>query len=386
MSTTATSAPTSVASCCQGTKSEWCSRTVVTMRSPRLMLSRPHAYATRFKASVALRTKMTSRSLGALMNRATFARASSNAAVVRSLNLYTPRWMFALCSSKTRDIASITCRGFWLVAALSRYTRGFPRTVCARIGKSLRIRATSSGVSLIVGGLTVTATALRLPRVQGFAHELVTLGLELGGELRAAGAHDAPVDEHVDEVWVHVAKDPLVVRDQEHPHLGRAHRLDALRHGLQRVDVEARVGLVEDREARPEHVHLQNFEALLLPARESVVHRAGDKGVVDSEELHLLREELAELRDGHVVLLDLAGAVGLRRGEPRVDRGAQEVSDRDAGNRGRVLEREKDACTSARVDGQLQEVHAVEEGAAPLDLVLGVAHDRERQRALAGTV
>src|ERR1700716_3720212 len=128
--------------------------------------------------------------------------------------------MFALCSSKTRDIAAITCRGFWLVAALSRYTSGFPRTVCARIGKSLRIRATSSGAGLSAGLLTVTAIALRLPRVKGFAHELITLRLELGRKLGAAGPHDAPVHQHVDEVRVHVSQNSLVVRDEEHPHLG----------------------------------------------------------------------------------------------------------------------------------------------------------------------
>src|SRR5213593_3360194 len=69
-------------------------------------------------------------------------------------------------------------------------------------------------------------------------------------------------------------------------------------------------------------------------------------------------------------------------GAPRVDGGAQEVRDGDAGDRRRVLEGEEDAGASARVDGQLQEVHAIEKDLAALDLVLGVAHDRERERAL----
>ena len=43
-----------------------------------------------------------------------------------------------------RVIASITCRGFCAEAALSRNTSGLPRTVCARIGKSARMRSTSS--------------------------------------------------------------------------------------------------------------------------------------------------------------------------------------------------------------------------------------------------
>ena len=40
-----------------------------------------------------------------------------------------------------------TC-GFWLVAALSRYTRGFTCTCCFRMGKSSRIFATSNVVAL----------------------------------------------------------------------------------------------------------------------------------------------------------------------------------------------------------------------------------------------
>src|SRR6267378_1524957 len=128
-------------------------------------------------------------------------------------------------------------------------------------------------------------------------------------------------------------------------------------------------------------MHLQDLKPLLLSTGETVVHRTGDERVVDAQKLHLLREELAELRDRHVVLLDLAGAVGAWRGAPRVDRGAQEVRDRDAGDRGWVLEREEDARARARVDRQLQEVDAVEENTAARHLVLGVTHDRERERA-----
>ena len=59
---------------------------VVTMTSPALMLSRPHVCITRFRPSVAFRQKITSRVCGALMSFATFRRAPSNRAVVRSLN------------------------------------------------------------------------------------------------------------------------------------------------------------------------------------------------------------------------------------------------------------------------------------------------------------
>ena len=57
------------------------------------------------------------------------------------------------------------------------------------------------------------------------------------------------VAQHVDEVGHDVVEQPLVVRDHDDRALGVPHRVDALGDGLQRVDVEARVGLVEDRRA-----------------------------------------------------------------------------------------------------------------------------------------
>src|SRR6056297_1167413 len=47
--------------------------------------------------------------------------------------------MLALYCSMASSIARITCTGFWVVAALSRYTNGLPYIFCSRIGKSFRI-------------------------------------------------------------------------------------------------------------------------------------------------------------------------------------------------------------------------------------------------------
>ena len=54
---------------------------------------------------------------------------------------------------------------------------------------------------------------LASPLVQGFAHEVVALLLELRRQLAASGADDLPVDEHMHKVRMHVPEDPLVVRD-----------------------------------------------------------------------------------------------------------------------------------------------------------------------------
>ena len=69
---------------CHGTRLAWCSISVRTISSPRPMFLRPHEYATRLMASVALRVKMISWLSGALMKRATRARAFSYSAVAFS--------------------------------------------------------------------------------------------------------------------------------------------------------------------------------------------------------------------------------------------------------------------------------------------------------------
>src|SRR6476660_6331692 len=52
----------------------------------------------------------------------------------------------------------MTRRGFWLVAALSRYTSGLPRTRCDRMGKSWRSRSTSRA-GTAAGALMIASQA-----------------------------------------------------------------------------------------------------------------------------------------------------------------------------------------------------------------------------------
>ncbi len=78
------SASFSCASSCHGTRFAWCSISVRTMTSPRPMFLRPHEYATRLIASVALRVNTTSCGSGTPRNRATVAREASYAAVAFS--------------------------------------------------------------------------------------------------------------------------------------------------------------------------------------------------------------------------------------------------------------------------------------------------------------
>ena len=111
--------------------------------------------------------------------------------------------------------------------------------------------------------------------------------------------------------------------------------VDAARDGAQRVDVEAAIGLVEDREARLEHRHLEDFVALLLAAREPDIQRALQQIVADIEQFQLLAHEAQELAGIEFLLAAMA--------PPGIDRGAQEIGVVHPGDFDRVLEGEKHA-------------------------------------------
>ena len=76
----------------------------------------------------------------------------------------------------------------------------------------------------------------------------------------------------------------------------------------QRVDVEARVGLVEDGEAGLEEGHLEDLVALLLAAGEALVERAVEEGLVHLEELHPPLDEREEVDGVELGLPAPAGA------------------------------------------------------------------------------
>src|SRR6059036_3451385 len=133
----------------------------------------------------------------------------------------------------------MTCRGFWDVAALSRNTIGLSPTVRDRMGKSARMRVTSSAPSArsFVTDI-VSSPPLSFPLAvlvldpQLLADALVALLLELVGQLLPARLHDTPADHHVDEIRGDVVQDPLVVGDEEHAEVRPDELLDPHGHGL----------------------------------------------------------------------------------------------------------------------------------------------------------
>ena len=135
--------------------------------------------------------------------------------------------------------------------------------------------------------------------------------------------------------------------------LGRAQPVDAVGDDLERVDVEAGIGLVEHAEPRLEQRHLQDLVALLLAAGEADIDAAAQHVLVDAELAGGLAHALHEFRRRQ---LRLAALLALR-----VERRAQERHGGDAGNFDRILEGEEQPLGGALVGLHREHVLAVEQ-------------------------
>ncbi len=96
-------------------------------------------------------------------------------------------------------------------------------------------------------------------------------------------------------VRLHVIEQALVMGDQQHRLVGRAHdRIDALTHHLQRVDVESAVCLVQHGEFGVENAHLHHLVALLLAAGKADIHVALHHVHVELQQAGLFLRQLEE--------------------------------------------------------------------------------------------
>src|SRR5690348_8513070 len=118
--------------------------------------------------------------------------------------------------------------------------------------------------------------------------------------------------------------------------------------GLQVVDVESRIRLVEDGERRLEHGHLEDLVALLFATRESVVHRAIQEAVVPADLLELPFEH-GEKVEGIELFLPPMLADG-------VERRPQEVGVRDPADGDWILKREEHSFSRALLGVHVEQV------------------------------
>ncbi len=148
-------------------------------------------------------------------------------------------------------------------------------------------------------------------------------------------------------------------------------RLDPAGAGPQRVDVEARVELVEQGDLRLEHAQLQRLVLLLLAARQVDVDGPHQQLGVEGEPLGLGRD-----RRPHQLGVAARGPDG--RG--------QQVLHGHARHLGRVLQRQEQPGVRPLPGRHGQHVGAVERHRPAEHLVAGPAHDHVRQGRLARAV
>ena len=139
----------------------------------------------------------------------------------------------------------------------------------------------------------------------------------------------------------------------------------------QRIDVETRVELVENGDARTQHCQLQCLVALLLATRQVDVERALKKRLIEVDASRLGTQHLRDIVGGATTSLERLGH--------HIDNG-------NARNLGWVLHHQMQTGLRTLPCGQRQQIDVVEKHRTSGDFVAGLTHDHCRERALAGAV
>ena len=92
------------------------------------------------------------------------------------------------------------------------------------------------------------------------------------------------------------------MRDYKHRPLRVSHYIHAPGNDPQRIDVESGIRLIQNRELRFEHSHLQNFVPLLLAAREAFIHRAIHELLVHLQKVQFFPVHREEIHGVHLIL------------------------------------------------------------------------------------
>ena len=137
----------------------------------------------------------------------------------------------------------------------------------------------------------------------GRKKRLVTPPLDLTREFPCSRAHDTPFDQNVDNIGIDVIEQTLVVGDEHDAPVFGAGGVDPAGNQLESIDIEPRIRFVEEREARFEKEHLEDFVALLLPPGKAGVDAPLEKVLPEADKWSELAKGLEEF-DG--VIGDLA--------------------------------------------------------------------------------
>ena len=119
-------------------------------------------------------------------------------------------------------------------------------------------------------------------------------------------------------------------------------------HDAQGVDIQAGIGLIENRHQRFEQRHLQNLVALLLATTEALVHRAIQEGRIHLHQLHPLAHQILKGEGVQLLLAPLAAA--------GIGSHPQKLQIAHSGNLHRILKTKKQATAGPDFRIQLQQV------------------------------
>src|SRR5262249_9052987 len=104
-----------------------------------------------------------------------------------------------------------------------------------------------------------------------FFQPTVALFFKLQSQLFAARFDQPPIDHDMNEVWLYVVEQSLVMGDDNNRPVFAPQRIHTLRYNSQRINVEPGIRFVEDGKLRLQYRHLENLVSLLLAAGEALV-------------------------------------------------------------------------------------------------------------------
>ena len=116
---------------------------------------------------------------------------------------------------------------------------------------------------------------------------IVTFFFEFEGQVLVAGFHYSSIVKYMNKIGYNVVEQPLVVCDDNCSVVCAFQFVHTVGHYTQRINVETRIGFVEDRQTRIEHSHLENFIPFLFSTRKSFVHRSVGEFVVHFHQFFL---------------------------------------------------------------------------------------------------
>src|SRR4029077_19661023 len=145
-----------------------------------------------------------------------------------------------------------------------------------------------------------------------------------------------------------------------------------MRNGLERIDVQAAIGLIQNGIFRLEHRQLQDFRALFFAPGKTFVDRTRRERTIHPEQLHLF----VKLR----VVIGRFELFTVR--QTRLYGRTEKISNRYAGNFAWILESQEKPAPGTFIGVELEKIFAIHQDFTLSDLVVRMTSQHLGERAL----